>query len=389
MEGDSRPRALAAAPGGAGAAAGRGPGAGAGLRRARCSPSPSASPPTRSGVHWGAPAQPLTVLYLPTLSTWALPGLAAGRRLAGAGAVPLLRSRLGVVRLRRGAFGLTLATRVGLNVFRAGPRALDEVFVVRASRRGTDRVPARPRLLRTTASAASSNASPTSSPSPPTHVAGHPPGLVLTMHLLGIDTAAGLAALHDRRSARWPTPVLYLLGRQLFGETEGRVAALLFVFVPTSLLYGATSGRRPLRDPGAGRRGGAARPPPGRRGCSAPLLPRPRLLLLLRAARRRRLGGAGPLAAPGAGRRGAGGAALRRRPGRLLPGALPRHRLRPVRRDRRHRGPLPRRDRRRPPLRLLLLRLARRLRRHAGAGRLVRRPRPRPPRGDRGGARRS
>jgi hypothetical protein len=36
-------------------------------------------------------------------------------------------------------------------------------------------------------------------------------------------------------------PLLYLLGRELASEAEARVAALLFVFVPTSLLYGATS----------------------------------------------------------------------------------------------------------------------------------------------------
>ncbi len=190
------------------------------------------------GVHWGTPEQPLNVHYLPKISPWALPGLAAvGASLALA--VPLLRSRLGVLPFGAALFGLTLATRVGLNVVRAGPRGLDEVFVVRATGEGrTEYLPGLAffehgvggfleRFPEIVAVA-------------PTHVAGHPPGLVVTMHLLGIDTAAGLAAFTIVLGAL-ATPVLYLLGRHLFGETEGRVAALLFVFVPTSMLYGATS----------------------------------------------------------------------------------------------------------------------------------------------------
>ena len=60
------------------------------------------------------------------------------------------------------------------------------------------------------------------------------------MHYLGIDTAAGLATLTILVGAL-ATPLLYLLARELAFEAEARVAALLFVFVPTSLLYGATS----------------------------------------------------------------------------------------------------------------------------------------------------
>src|SRR6202000_1153745 len=74
----------------------------------------------------------------------------------------------------------------------------------------------------------------------PIQAQGHPPGLLLTMHYLGIDTAGGLAALTILVRALG-TPRLYLLGRELLPEAEARAAALLFVFVPTSLLYGATS----------------------------------------------------------------------------------------------------------------------------------------------------
>src|SRR6202000_1461084 len=78
------------------------------------------------------------------------------------------------------------------------------------------------------------------SPRLPIQAQGHPPGLLLAMHYLGIDTAAGLAALTIVVGAL-ATPLLYLLARELASEAEARAAALLFVFVPTSLLYGATS----------------------------------------------------------------------------------------------------------------------------------------------------
>ncbi len=57
---------------------------------------------------------------------------------------------------------------------------------------------------------------------------------------LGITSPEALAALTIGVGAM-ATPLLYVLGRQLFDEATARVAALLFVFVPTSLLYGATS----------------------------------------------------------------------------------------------------------------------------------------------------
>ena len=144
----------------------------------------------------------------------------------------------------------------------------------------------------------------------PVHAAGNPPGLLLSMDALGIDTAQGLAALTIVVGAL-ATPLLYLLARRLLGEQLGRVAALLFVFVPTSLLYGATSADAMYVSFGvlaalllvSQRRWvlilGAARP-------------RRRLLLLLRPAGDRRLGGDPPLAAAGPGGGAAAGPALRR-----------------------------------------------------------------------------
>jgi methylthioxylose transferase len=193
-----------------------------------------------AGVYWGTPAQPLLVFLRPALSTWALPG-----------AIVLAASLYGAERLRRAdlkvgpaafaatTFGLTLVTRLALNVFRGGPGALEQVFVVAPKGEGrVEFLPGLPFLdggvghFLSHFTAISSRL--------PIQAQGHPPGLLLAMHYLGIDTAGGLAALTIVVGAA-ATPLLYLLGREILPEAEARAAALLFVFVPTSLLYGATS----------------------------------------------------------------------------------------------------------------------------------------------------
>ncbi len=192
-----------------------------------------------AGADWGAPAQPLVVFLRPALSTWALPAaivLAASLYLA----VRLARAGVGPWRFAAATFGLTLATRLALNVFRGGPDALDQVFVVTPKGEGrTEFLPALGFLDHGVGHFLSHFTA--ISPKLPIQAQGHPPGLLLTMHYLGIDTAAGLAALTIVVGAL-ATPLLYLLARSLTTESEARAAALLFVFVPTSLLYGATSG---------------------------------------------------------------------------------------------------------------------------------------------------
>ncbi len=192
------------------------------------------------GDDWGAPAQPLVVFLRPALSTWALPAalvlgacLYVGVRLARGDL------RLAPVPFAAAAFALTLLTRLALNVFRGGPGALDQPFVVgRAGEGRTEFLPALPFLEGGVGHFLSHFTE--ISPHLPIQAQGHPPGLLLTMHYLGIDTAAGLGGLTIVVGAA-ATPLLYLLARELTGEGEARAATLLFVFVPTSLLYGATS----------------------------------------------------------------------------------------------------------------------------------------------------
>src|SRR5205085_723918 len=77
-------------------------------------------------------------------------------------------------------------------------------------------------------------------PSQPVNVAGHPPGLLLLVHWLSIDTAAGLAALVILAGG-CTAPLSYLLARPVLAESRARLAALLVAFAPSTLLFGVTS----------------------------------------------------------------------------------------------------------------------------------------------------
>lgn len=77
-------------------------------------------------------------------------------------------------------------------------------------------------------------------PSQPVNVAGHPPGPLLLMDLLGLRTAQGLAALCCAGAAAC-APLTHRLGRALDGERAGRIAGALCALSPVVLLFGFTS----------------------------------------------------------------------------------------------------------------------------------------------------
>jgi hypothetical protein len=77
-------------------------------------------------------------------------------------------------------------------------------------------------------------------PSLPVHAAGHPPGLLLVLNALGIDSPGSMAALCIGVGAL-SAPLTYLLARELLDERRARVAALLMALAPGALLFGATS----------------------------------------------------------------------------------------------------------------------------------------------------
>src|SRR3954452_17255362 len=77
-------------------------------------------------------------------------------------------------------------------------------------------------------------------PSLPVHSAGHPPGLLLAMHYLALDTSPRLTAFILFVGAA-SAPLTYVLARGLLDEDAAKVAGLLAAFAPAMLHFGATS----------------------------------------------------------------------------------------------------------------------------------------------------
>ncbi len=77
-------------------------------------------------------------------------------------------------------------------------------------------------------------------PSLPVHAAGHPPGLLVVMHALSLDTPARLAAFCIVAGA-FSAPLTYALARHVLDEPDARVAGGLMALAPGALLLGATS----------------------------------------------------------------------------------------------------------------------------------------------------
>ena len=77
-------------------------------------------------------------------------------------------------------------------------------------------------------------------PALPVHAAGHPPGLLLTLHWLGLDTPGAAAALVIAIGSL-AVPATYLLARSVLDEERARVAGVLSAFACATMLYGVTS----------------------------------------------------------------------------------------------------------------------------------------------------
>jgi methylthioxylose transferase len=77
-------------------------------------------------------------------------------------------------------------------------------------------------------------------PSLPVHAAGHPPGLLVVMHAIALDTPARLAAFCIAVGAL-SAPLTYVLARVVVRERDARVAGGLMALAPGALLFGATS----------------------------------------------------------------------------------------------------------------------------------------------------
>ena len=188
------------------------------------------------GVDWRAETQPLFIIFDPVFAGWALVAI-GGLAVSLIAGFRLWNSDLSARWFGLALFGLALFTRLALNLARHGPSDWWEVF---ESYPGHDfeYLSALPELRNGLGPLLENfdNLVPTL----PAHAAGHPPGLLVLIDWLGISSPEGLAALTIGVGAM-AVPLVYVLGRRLFDESTARAAALLFVFVPTSLLYGATS----------------------------------------------------------------------------------------------------------------------------------------------------
>jgi methylthioxylose transferase len=189
------------------------------------------------GERLGASLAPFLWDWRPDADPAALPAivlLAGGVAVAG-------RLRAGNVppwTFASAALLLGLGLRLALGSARSGPGELWAVYEIGNPEAASEYLPALPALdfgarffLDTFAEVGASL---------PVHAIGHPPGLLLLLHWLGIDDAPGMAALTIGAGAL-TIPLTYLLARELLDERRARIATLLYVFAPSALLYGATS----------------------------------------------------------------------------------------------------------------------------------------------------
>src|ERR687895_167985 len=189
------------------------------------------------GTRLGASLAPFLWDWRPSVRTSALPAaalLALGVWLAPRLRAPAVRPWV----FAGAALVLGLALRLALGSARAGVDGLWAVYQVGNHEAASEYLPALPAVdfgalffLDTFAEIGSSL---------PVHAIGHPPGLLLMLHWLGIDGAPGMAALTIGAGAL-AIPLTYLLARELLDEDRARSAALLYVFAPSAVLYGATS----------------------------------------------------------------------------------------------------------------------------------------------------
>ena len=193
------------------------------------------------GTELGTAAAPFVMAFNPAATLWALPAalllaafVAIAPRLLAAPRSPLACAAI--------LFALSLTLGLVVAAARRGPSAWSHVFELAPGgsfEAKNEYLPGLPALdhgvwffLDRFAELV---------PSMPVNVGGHPPGLMLIVHLVGLDTPEKLAALCIAAAAAC-APLGYLLARRLLGDDRrARVAGLLIVGSPVVLLFGTTS----------------------------------------------------------------------------------------------------------------------------------------------------
>ena len=188
-----------------------------------------------SGERLGTPLPPLLFdVHAVAMAGWAL--LAAALLAAGVALAPRLE-RLAPPAFAAALLGLALALRLAVGAARTGPGGWDAPFDESFEAKN-EYLAALPALRHGATWFLDRFAELVPSLTP--HAAGHPPGLLLTLHWLGLDTPEAATALVVGVGALG-VPLTYALARRLLDDDRARVAGLLAAFAPATTLYGVTS----------------------------------------------------------------------------------------------------------------------------------------------------
>jgi methylthioxylose transferase len=189
------------------------------------------------GVELGVALPPFLVAWEPRVEP-AAAGAAVLLVASIALAPRLLSASVSPTRFAAAALALGLGLRLALGVAPEGPRGLWEMFELGNAGAASEYLPSLPALELGTRFFLDTFAE--VGPSLTVNAVGHPPGLLVTLHLLGIDSAQGMAAFLIATGVL-SVPLAYLVARRLLDERRARVATLLYVFAPSAVLLGATS----------------------------------------------------------------------------------------------------------------------------------------------------
>jgi hypothetical protein len=189
----------------------------------------------RDGVDLGLRYPPFVGNFAPRATPWLLPAIACFG--AAVALVPrALRARPPA--FAAALFAATLVLRLVLAAARGGTEAWAHVFRATSFEGPNEYLPALKCFAYGSGFFLDRFAQLV--PSLPVHAAGHPPGLLLAMHALALDTPARLAAFCIVVGA-FSAPLTYALARQVDVERDARVAGGLMALAPGALLFGATS----------------------------------------------------------------------------------------------------------------------------------------------------
>ena len=192
------------------------------------------------GTVLGTPLPPFNVAWQPRLAepAW-LAATIALFALAVVLAPRVLAARIHPLAFAAGLLAFTLALRLALAAARAGTQVYDRVFdYTRNGYAKNEYLGALDALTYGTGYLLDRFAELV--PALPVHAAGHPPGILLAIAWLDLDTPGRLAAACIAAGAL-AVPLTYAIGRELLAERDARAAALLMALAPGGLIFATTS----------------------------------------------------------------------------------------------------------------------------------------------------